>query len=153
MRDVRFIGIEAARPTPEVLAAIDDARVILIAPSNPIVSIGPILALPGMTAALGEARGRGTPVVALSGIVGGRALKGPADRMLASLSREPSALGVARGYAGLIDGFVIDPVDAAHGLAIEGIGMSVLVTDTLMTDDAARARVADEMLLFAEHLR
>ena len=150
VREVRFGGIEAARPTPEVLAALADARLVLVAPSNPIVSVGPILAVPGMLGALAAARSRGVPIVALSGIVGGRALKGPADRMLASLGREASALGVARGYAGLIDGFVIDRVDAEQASTIEALGLRVLVTDTLMTDDPARARVAAEMLAFAE---
>ncbi len=96
----------------EVAAALEEAEVIVIAPSNPIVSVGPILAVPGLRQAIEAARAAGTPVVAVSGIVGGRALKGPADRMLASLGHESSALGVARLYAGLADGFVLDPVDA-----------------------------------------
>ena len=92
-------------------------------------------------------------MVGVSGIVGGQALKGPADRMLASLGHESSALGVARIYAGLLDGFVLDTVDAALEPAIAELGMATLVTDTIMTDDAARARLADETLAFAERLR
>jgi LPPG:FO 2-phospho-L-lactate transferase len=84
--------------------------------------------------------------VAVSGILGGKALKGPADRMLASLGHEPSALGVARGYAGLIDAFVLDTVDAGLGPAVEALGMRAVVTDTVMTDDASRARLAREVL-------
>jgi LPPG:FO 2-phospho-L-lactate transferase len=86
------------------------------------------------------------PVVAVSGIVGGRALKGPADRMLDSLGHEASALGVARLYAGWVDTFVIDSADAALAPEIEALGLRVVVTDTIMTDDAARARLAGEML-------
>ncbi|HSS35669.1 MAG TPA: 2-phospho-L-lactate transferase, partial [Patescibacteria group bacterium] len=82
---VRFDGIDRARPTAEVAEALATARVVLVAPSNPIVSLGPILAVPGMREALASARGRGVPIVAVSGIVAGRALKGPADRMLVSL--------------------------------------------------------------------
>jgi len=150
--DVRFAGIEAARPTAEVLAAIERAATIVIAPSNPIVSVGPILAVPGLRAAILRAQADGTPVVAISGIVGGRALKGPADRMLASLGHESSALGVARLYAGLATGFVLDPVDAGLVPAIEALGLRTLVTDTLMVDDASRARVGSEVLDFAGSL-
>ena len=153
VHEVRFDGIAAARPSPEVANALAAARAIVLAPSNPLVSIGPILAVPGMTGALAAARGAGTPIVAVSGIVGGRALKGPADRMLVSLGHEASALGVARLYAGLVDGFVLDAVDADLAPAIEALGLRTLVTDTVMTDDAGRARLAGEMLAFAERLR
>jgi LPPG:FO 2-phospho-L-lactate transferase len=146
VREVRFIGIEAARPTPEVDAAIAAATGIVIAPSNPIVSIGPILAVPGMTERLAAARGRGARIAAISGIVGGKALKGPADRMLASLGHEPTALGVARGYVGLIDIFVLDTVDAGLTPEVEALGLRTVVTDTIMTDDASRARLAREVL-------
>jgi LPPG:FO 2-phospho-L-lactate transferase len=149
VREVRFAGIERARPTAEVAAAIADAGVVVIAPSNPIVSIGPILAVPGMTELLAAARRRGTRFAAVSGIIGGRALKGPADRMLATLGHEPTALGVARGYAGLIDAFVLDTVDAAHAAAVEALGIRAVVTDTIMTDDASRGRLAADVLAAA----
>ncbi len=147
--EVRFRGIEAACITPEVKAAIEAADVIVIAPSNPIVSTGPILALPGVREALADAAGNGTPIVAVSGIVGGRALRGPADRMLASLGLEPTALGVARIYAGIADRFVLDTIDRELDTAIQQLGMRTRVTDTVMTDDAARARLAAEVLEFA----
>ncbi len=150
--EVRFVGVEAAAPTPEVLAAIGGAGLIVVAPSNPIVSVGPILAVAGIRAAILAARAAGTPVVAISGIIGGRALKGPADRMLASLGHESSALGVARLYAGLATAFVLDPVDAPLVPAVEELGMRALVADTLMVDDASRARVAGEVLAFARGL-
>ena len=147
--EVRFRGIEAACITPESKAAIEAADVIVIAPSNPIVSTGPILALPGVREALGGAILRGTSIVAVSGIVGGRALRGPADRMLATLGHEPTALGVARIYQGVAGRFVLDRVDEALASEVEALGMPTLVTDTIMTDDTARARLAAEVLAFA----
>jgi LPPG:FO 2-phospho-L-lactate transferase len=150
VHEVRFRGVEAARPTPEVLAAIEAADVIVIAPSNPIVSIAPILAVPGLLEGLGGARTRGVSVIAVSGIVGGKALKGPADRMLTSLGHESSALGVARLYAGVATDLVIDDVDASLAAAIAGVGVRVHVTDTIMGGDAGRARLAGEILRIAD---
>ena len=146
VRELRFEGIAAARPTAEVAAAIAEADAIVLAPSNPLVSVGPILAVPGLRGLLDDARARGVPVVAVSPIVGGRALRGPADRMLASLGHESSALGVARLYAGLLDAFVLDRADAALGPPVEALGMRALVTDTVMGDDADRARLAREVI-------
>ena len=144
--EIRFGGIEGARVTPEVAAAFDAADAIVVAPSNPFVSVAPILAVPGMRDAIDAARSRGVPVAAISGIVGGRAIKGPADRMLASLGGEASALGVARRYQGWVDLFVLDVVDAALEPAIRALGFRTLVTDTLMVDDQARTRLAGEVL-------
>ena len=149
VHEVRFRGSDDAHPTPEVLAAIDAADVIVIAPSNPLVSIDPILGVPGIRPALEAARGRGTSIAAVSGIIGGKALKGPADRMLASLGEVPSAVGVASRYAGLITHFVMDDADAALAESVEVLGIPTLVTDTIMTDDAARARVGGAVLGFA----
>jgi LPPG:FO 2-phospho-L-lactate transferase len=148
VREVRFDGIEAATPTPAVLGALAGADLIVIGPSNPIVSLGPILAVPGMADAIGNARGRGAPVVTVSGIVGGRALKGPADRMLVSLGHESSALGVARLLAPHSDVFVLDRVDgdADSEAEIAALGMRTLVTDTIMADEAGRARLAADLL-------
>ena len=152
VHDVRFVGIETARPTPEVIDAFARARVVVIAPSNPIVSIGPILAVPGMREAIAAARDRDVRVVAVSGIVGGRALKGPADRMLVSLGHESSALGVARLYAGLLDGFVLDTVDAWLAADVGALGMRTHAVDSVMSDDDGRLRVAREVLAFADRL-
>jgi len=146
VRDVRFSGIREATATPEVLAAFEAAEAVVIAPSNPFVSIQPILAVPGIEAALQTTRSRGVAVVAVSGIIGGRAVKGPADRMLRSLGHEASALGVARQYTRLADVFVIDRVDEALGPEIGTLGLRVVVADTLMTDDAARVRLARVVL-------
>jgi LPPG:FO 2-phospho-L-lactate transferase len=149
VHEVRFGGLERARMTPEVGAAIAAATAIVVCPSNPIVSVAPILGVPGVRAALDTARGGGVPVVAVSPIIGGRALKGPADRMLLSLGHEASALGVARIYADLVDTFVIDRADAALAPAVEALGIEQVVTDTIMTDDAARARLAADVLAAA----
>jgi LPPG:FO 2-phospho-L-lactate transferase len=153
VHEVRFRGLEEARATPEALAALETADVVVIAPSNPIVSIAPILAVPGIRSAIDGATVRGAPVVAISGIVGGKALKGPADRMLASLGRESSALGVAREYAGLADAFVLDDVDGATAESIAALGMRTLVTDTIMRDDAGRERLAGAVLELAASAR
>ncbi|HJW21293.1 MAG TPA: 2-phospho-L-lactate transferase [Candidatus Limnocylindrales bacterium] len=146
VRDLRFRGLEEAGATPEVLAAFDDAEAIVIGPSNPFVSVRPILAVPGIEAALQTARSRGVAAVAVSGIIGGRAVKGPADRMLRSLGHEVSALGVARQYTGVADVFVLDRVDQALAPSVKALGLRVVVTDTLMTDDAARERLARVVL-------
>ena len=136
-------GVEAARPTDEVLEAIAAAELIVIGPSNPIVSIGPILALAGVREGLIAA---GAPKVAVSPIIGGRALKGPADRMLTSLGHESSALGVARLYVGVVDRFVVDTADAELAPAIEQLGMAVDVLPTIMGTDDDRATFAARLL-------
>jgi len=130
---VRFDGVDTARPT--FLDVIGSSEVVVLAPSNPLVSIGPIRALPGVDDALTARRDR---VVAISPIVAGSALKGPADRMLTELGFEASVLGVARLYAPVCGTLVIDERDARHREAIERIGMRCVVTDTIMrTPDIA----------------
>ena len=146
---VELRGIRDARPTERVLAAISGADAIILCPSNPVVSVGPILALPGMTEALASSS---APRVAVSPIVGGRALKGPADRMLASLGHEVSATGVARMYAGLVDGMIVDRADENERAGIEALGMRVLVTQSVMRDAGDRARLAAETLEFGARL-
>jgi LPPG:FO 2-phospho-L-lactate transferase len=149
VRDLRFLGVEEARSTPEVDAALEAAEAIVIAPSNPFVSVRPILSVAGIEAGLQTARSRGAPVVAVSGIVGGVALKGPADRMLVSLGYEASALGVARQYTGIADVFVLDTLDEALEPQIRELGLRTVVTDTIMAGDAGRARLAAEVLAAA----
>ncbi|MDI3341662.1 MAG: 2-phospho-L-lactate transferase [Sphaerobacter sp.] len=150
VRGIRLQGIEAASVPPGVAAALARATVVVLCPSNPIVSIGPILAVPGFRERL---RAVDAPVVAVSPIVGGAALKGPADRMLASLGHEVSAVGVARLYQDFLDGIVIDQVDASLASRIEAMGIAVHVTDTVMRDEAGRRALADETLAFAARLR
>ena len=144
--EVAFDGVERARVTPEAEAAFARADAIVICPSNPLVSIAPILAVPGIRDAIGAARGRGVRVAAVSPIVGGKALRGPADRMLAALGEEVSALGVARRYVGLADAFVIDGVDAALAPDVERLGMRAVVAESVMTDDVSRAALARAVL-------
>jgi LPPG:FO 2-phospho-L-lactate transferase len=146
---IELRGIEDASPTERVLAAVSRADAIVLCPSNPVVSVGPILALPGMTEALASSS---APKVAVSPIVGGRALKGPADRMLSSLGHEVSAKGVARMYAGLVDGMIVDQTDEGERAGIEALGMRVLVTQSVMRDAGDRARLASETLEFSAGL-
>jgi LPPG:FO 2-phospho-L-lactate transferase len=146
VRAVSFDGAERAEVTREVREALGAAEAIVICPSNPVVSVAPILAVGGMRAAIDAAKARGIRVAAVSPIVGGRALKGPADRMLATLGHDVSALGVARMYAGLADVFVLDAQDAALAPAIATLGMRALATDAVMTDDASRERLAREIV-------
>ena len=140
--EVAFAGVDLARPTPEVAEALAGAEAIVVCPSNPFVSVGPILAVPGMRELLAGARGRGVRVAAVSPLVGGRALKGPADRMATSLGGEASATGIARLYAAFVDALLIDDADAAEAPAIAALGIEPVVGPTVMTDDASRAALA-----------
>ena len=146
VRELRYDGLADARATPEVMAAFEAAEAIVVAPSNPFLSLAPILGVYGVRAGIDAARARGVPVAAVSGIIGGRAVKGPADRILASLGHEVSALGVARVHAPWVDLFAIDTIDAGLEPAIRALGLDVLVTNTLMDTDAARARLAGTLL-------
>jgi LPPG:FO 2-phospho-L-lactate transferase len=137
---VHYAGAPAARPAPNVLEALAQADAILIAPSNPYVSIGPILSVDAIRAALAE---RTVPCIAVSPLIGGRAVKGPADRMLMRLAGGTSPAHVAERYAGLIDALVIDESDASSDLPG---GVRCLVTRTLMSDAAAARRLAAEVL-------
>lgn len=150
VRGVIFRGAETATAQPHAIEAILGAETVVISPSNPIVSIGPILAVDGYRQALRETN---AARVAISPIIGGKALKGPADRMLASLGHESSALGVARIYKGIIDGMVIDTVDAGLAGTIESLGIATLVTDSVMRTNDDRARLGRDVLGFAGSLR
>ena len=140
---VRFEGAETSRPGPAVIDVIGSAERIVICPSNPIVSIGPLLAVPGIRAAV-EARRH--HAVAVSPIIAGAALKGPADRMLTELGHEPSVVGVARLYAPLAATLVIDDADADRVAEIEAAGMRAVVAPTIMKDPAAAAALAKVVL-------
>jgi LPPG:FO 2-phospho-L-lactate transferase len=139
VKGVRFAGAPDARPAPGVLDAIAGAATVVVAPSNPIVSIGPVLAVPGVQEAV-EAR-RDT-VVAISPLVAGRALKGPADRLLRELGHEDSVVGVARLYAPFTGTLVIDHADADRADEVRAEGLRCVVTDTIMRDPAAAAALS-----------
>jgi LPPG:FO 2-phospho-L-lactate transferase len=141
VRGVRYDNPDA-RATDAALRAVGEADVVVIGPSNPIVSIGPILELPGVRQAVADA----PRTVAVSPIIAGRALKGPADRMLTSLGHESTALGVARMYLGVIDRFVLDEADAALAPEVEALGMEAVVAPTVMRSDDDRAALARRLL-------
>lgn len=140
---VSFDGIDDAKPAPGVTEAIDGAGRVIVCPSNPIVSIGPILGLQGVRDALRSH----AKVIAVSPLIGGRALKGPADKMMAGMGRSSSAAGVAELYADFCDTFVIDAAeDDAEVERIEALGVRAVRLDTIMSDDAASERVARELM-------
>ncbi len=147
VRKISFEGARAARPAAGVLRAIRGAAGVIVCPSNPIISIGPILAVPGIREAL---RGSRAKVLAISPIVGGRALKGPAARMMKSLGMRVSALGVAELYRDFVDIFVLDRVDAGQAARVEALGMRAVVTDTVMTGMARKRALARLAMLELE---
>jgi LPPG:FO 2-phospho-L-lactate transferase len=140
---VRFAGAASASPSPGVLDALGSATSVVIAPSNPIVSIGPVLAVPGVREAV---EARRDDVVAVSPIVAGKALKGPADRLMRELGHDPSVVGVARIYAPIAGTLVIDRVDAEHADSVRAAGLRCIVTDTIMHDPTAAAALCDAAL-------
>jgi len=140
---VRFAGADQARPAPGVLEALATAETILVCPSNPIISIGPILAVPGIRDALIARRDR---VVGVSPIISGAAVKGPADRMMDRLGMEVSCVGVAREYAPFCGTLVIDAGDAARADDVRGCGLEAVVAETLMTDARVAAALARRTL-------
>lgn len=140
---VRYDGAEDARPAPGVIDAITGADIVVIPPSNPPLSIGPILAVPGVRDAIVSSAG---VRLGVSPIIGGKALKGPADRVLASLGHEVSPVGVARMYQGLLDAFVLDQTDAELARRVEETGMRPIVCDTIMSGPEEAARVAKTVL-------
>jgi len=139
---VRFAD-EGATPTSEVLTALEEAATIVVAPSNPIVSIGPLRNLAAIEEVLRRRRDR---VVAISPIVGGAALKGPADHMLTELGHESSVVGVARLYAPIAAALVIDPVDAEHAAAVEAAGLRAVVEPSVMASPELAASLARAVL-------
>jgi LPPG:FO 2-phospho-L-lactate transferase len=140
---LRFEGASSAKPAPGVIDALADAEAVVIAPSNPLVSIGPVLAVPGVRKALAAHIDR---TVAISPIIAGAALKGPADRMLRELGHDASVVGVAELYASLAAALVIDEADAALADAVEATGLRAIVAPTVMSTPAAAANLAEVTL-------
>jgi LPPG:FO 2-phospho-L-lactate transferase len=143
VKRIRFVGAESAKPAPGVLEAIRDADRILICPSNPLISIGPILAVPQIRDQL---RAHKQKVLAVCPIVGGKSLKGPSDKMLSQLGHQPTALGVAKLYADFSGTFVIDPVDKLQAPAIAALGMKVAILPTVMKTLAQKRKLARALL-------
>ncbi len=150
--EVAFSGAEAARPGPGTIEALADRdlQAIVLCPSNPYVSVAPILSVRELREKIAARR---VPLVAVSPIVGGAAIKGPAAKMMRELGVEASALGIARHYQGVVDGLLIDECDASFAPAIESLGIAVGVTDTIMRDDRARRHVAERALALAASLQ
>ncbi len=140
---IELRGVNTARPLPAAIRALRESAAVILAPSNPFVSLGPIFALRGVREVLRRGRAR---VAAISPIVGGKTIKGPADKMLRGLGMQASALAVARLYQDIAGIFVIDNLDRALAPEIEKLGMRAIVTDTIMTTPAKAARLADVVL-------
>lgn len=147
-----FVGAAEARPSPAIAAAFESGRIdaVIICPSNPYVSIAPILAVPAISDFLSNAR---VPVIVVSPIVGGQAIKGPAAKIMTELDVVPSVQAIANHYHGLASAIVIDHADADAAGAIEQTGMQVLVTGTIMNSAADKARLARDVLAFAQQER
>lgn len=143
VKGIRFKGVAAARPEPTVLEAIREGTRIIICPSNPLISVGPILALSGVREQL---RARKTHVLAVCPLVGGKSLKGPSDKMLTQLGHEATASGVAKLYADFTGTFVIDPADQAQARAIEALGVKVAILPTVMKTRAQKRKLARALL-------
>ena len=147
VRGFRFEGAENARPAPEVLEALRLAELVVICPSNPWVSIDPILSVPGIVDAI-----RMKPVVGVSPIIAGKTVKGPAAKMYAELGIEPSAVAVARHYAELLTGFVLDSADEGQHIEVEALGLQALVTETWMRDRHGRRDLGEKVIEFGRSL-
>jgi LPPG:FO 2-phospho-L-lactate transferase len=147
IKGLRWIGIENGKPTPEVMAALNAADMVVICPSNPWVSIDPILMLPGVRQALSE-----RIVVAVSPILGGKVVKGPAAKMFHELGITASAVNVARHYQGLLTGFVLDEIDTGSLAEVKQLGMDACAIPSLMPDLQERIKVAHAVLDFGLEL-
>jgi LPPG:FO 2-phospho-L-lactate transferase len=147
VKKIFYAGVERSRPAPGVLEAIHDAARIVICPSNPVTSIGPILAIPGVRNALIETK---TPVIGISPMIGYSAINGPAHKLMAAQGSEPSALGAAKGYADFLDQFVIDRADEKLRGQIELLGIKVVATSVIMKSLDDKRRLAREVLALFE---
>ena len=142
-----FVDAASAQPAPGVIEALQKADAIVVCPSNPWVSIGPILSIPGVKSAMHS------PVIAVSPIIGGQAVKGPAAKMYMELGFDPTALTVAKHYSDLLTGFVLDKEDTALAEDVQGMRIMPLVTNTLMHTSEDRGQLAGEVLKFASSLQ
>ena len=139
---IRFEGSETATPSPDFELALKNSGSIVLCPSNPLVSIGPVLAIPGVREKVRNFKG---PRIAISPIVGGKAIKGPAAKMMTELGEEPSCVSVAQGYIGLIDALLIDHMDDQQSKKITDLGIKPIVTNTIMETSEDKVRLANEV--------
>jgi LPPG:FO 2-phospho-L-lactate transferase len=154
LRAVRFDGASVARPAGGVLEALTRATAILIAPSNPYLSIDPILSVPGLRSRIAATReSRLAPVVAVSPIVAGQALKGPTAKIMAEFGHSVGPVAIARHYAGLLDGIVVDDADAGQAAELRSLGVAVAATQTVMNSEGDKMALARFTLQFAETLQ
>jgi LPPG:FO 2-phospho-L-lactate transferase len=147
VRKVVYAGVARSRPAPGVIQAIGEAGGIIVCPSNPVTSIGPILAVPGIRDALKQATAR---VVGVSPIIGELAISGPAHKLMAAVGTEPSALGTAKGYADFLDQFVIDDADETAGSKLEALGIGIFVTSIRMNSPGDKQRLARRVLALVD---
>ncbi|MBO0889113.1 YvcK family protein, partial [Candidatus Bathyarchaeota archaeon] len=147
--DVTYEGASLAVPSPGVTMALEKTDLIILCPSNPILSIGPIMAIRGIRESISKTRAK---IVGISPIVEGRAIKGPLDKMMQSLGLEVSPFGVAQLYKGLLKGFVIDQLDREVSSKIGSLGMKVFATNTVMNSIEAKTQLARDTIRFAESL-
>ncbi len=147
VREVRFEGAAEADPSREVISAVREADVIIFCPSNPLISLDPILSMTSLRRIIAASR---APKVGVSPIIGGQAVKGPAAKMMAEVGLEPSPAGVARHFQDVLTAFVIDHADEAYQDEVSDLGLRTLVTATLMQSSADKVRLADEVLQFAQ---
>jgi LPPG:FO 2-phospho-L-lactate transferase len=152
VRGFKFQNAESSEPAPGVLKSIDLADMVIICPSNPFVSVDPILAIPGVKDAVVSRMRKGIPVVAISPIIGGITVKGPAAKMFSELGFDPSASAVSNHYSGIINGFVFDQIDSGELDSI-ALGVRTRITDTLMPDIKERKRLASEVIAFGREVR
>ncbi len=146
---IRFAGVEDARPSPHIIAALDSATAVVLGPSNPYLSIDPILAVPGIRERVVKS---GVPCVAVSPIIGGKAVKGPAAKMMSELGQDVSSFGVAKHYEGILKGIILDSVDRARCSSIEALGVRTAVRETLMDTPADKTRLGREVLEWIQEL-
>jgi LPPG:FO 2-phospho-L-lactate transferase len=143
IKEFQFKGVEAAVPAPGVISAIVESDLILICPSNPWVSIDPILSVPGIRETISDRRKYGAVTLAISPIVGGKAIKGPAAKMFVEMGFESSALSVAQHYGEILDGFIIDEIDSNLNSRIAGLGLNTFCAQTIMKSNKDRKKLAE----------
>jgi LPPG:FO 2-phospho-L-lactate transferase len=152
IKNFTFVNADVSTPAPGVLDALKEAQLILICPSNPFVSIDPILAIPGVLQTIQEQRMGGGVIIAVTPIIGGKTVKGPAAKMFLELGIQPSAFAVAEHYQGIITGLIVDEKDRCQESVIRELGIQTKITDTLIPNPIEQQRLAHEALTFYQEI-